>query len=337
MYDQRGEPVRPDTPNSILPFDDALPRNRLGLAKWLTGQRNPLTARVAVNRYWKLFFGRGLVETPEDFGSQGQRPVHPELLDYLAGWFMENDWSVQALCRKIVLSAAYQQTSEASPELREIDPHNRLLARGPRHRLQAEIIRDHALASSGLLVRTVGGPSVKPYQPPGLWKDAGSLTYEADKGDGLYRRSMYTFMKRTVPHPALTTFDATSREVCIVQRERTQTPLQALILMNDPQYVEAARVLAAKALTDHHGNPERLIGAIFEKLIIRKPDAYERQILLAAFEEQLAAFGQSKESAVQYLATGDWPSDAQHPPEQLAAAAAVTQLIMNFHEFQVKR
>jgi hypothetical protein len=335
QYDQHGDPVEPGTPASVLPFPEDFPRNRLGLAQWLTSPRNPLTARVAVNRYWKLFMGRGLVETQEDFGSQGARPTHPELLDHLAHTFTQ-DWDVKALVRKIVTSATYRQASAATPELRERDPFNTLLARGPRHRLPAEIIRDNALAASGLLVQKSGGPSVKPYHPEGLWKDAGSVDYVADSGEGLYRRSMYTFAKRTVPPPSMTTFDAPNREVCVVNRERTQTPLQSLVLLNDPQFVEAARVLAANILSTQQ-NTEAALAKIFGALISRAPVSRERELLRAAYDEQRAFFAADTEGAAAYVATGDAPVPEGIPIEHIAAATAVAQLIMNFDEFQVKR
>ena len=335
QYDQHGEPVAPSTPESVLPFGGDLPRNRLGLAQWLVDPRNPLTARVAVNRYWQLFFGRGIVESQEDFGSQGTPPTHPDLLDYLAHGFMQ-DWDVKALVRRIVLSATYRQSSAASPALRERDPHNTLLARGPRYRLPAELIRDNALAASGLLVEQRGGPSVKPYQPSGLWRDAGSTDYAASTGADLYRRSMYTFVKRTVPHPAMLTFDATNREVCVVRRERTETPLQSLVLLNDPEFVEAARVLAAHAIDDAP-DTSGAIERMFVALTSREPLPREAEILRAAFDEQYALFAADTEAAAAYVATGESPASEDIAPETLAAATAVAQLIMNFDEFQVKR
>ena len=223
------------------PFDGSWPRNRLGLARWLTDPKHPLTARVAVNRWWQSFFGRGIVPTPEDFGSQGQLPSHPELLDWLARTFIDSGWDVKHLVRLIVTSATYRQGSDAPADLVARDPENVLLARGPRLRLSAEMLRDGALAASGLLVDTIGGPPVKPYQPAGLWEEKSGTAYQRDVGPGSHRRSLYTFWKRTSPPPAMLTFDATTREVCAVKRQTTATPLQALVLLNDPQYVEAAR------------------------------------------------------------------------------------------------
>jgi hypothetical protein len=336
-YNLRGEPVDPGTPENVLPFSANLPHNRLGLAEWLLDPRHPLTARVAVNRYWQLFFGRGLVETQEGFGSQGSAPTHPDLLDYLARWFIDNDWDVKALCKELVLSATYRQQSAPTPELLARDPQNALLARGPRHRLSAEQIRDEALAASGLLVGKIGGPSVKPYQPEGIWKDASQVDYTPDTGDGLYRRSVYTFIKRTVPPPSMLTFDATSREVCVVRRERTITPLQALVLLNDPQYVEAARVLAAKTVAAHPEEADKRIDALFRSLTSRLPSAEEREFLRQAYAEQRSHFAQHTEGASQYVQVGDSPAAEGIDPAELAATTALTQAIMNLDEFQVKR
>ena len=251
-YDQHGAEVKRRTPTMLPKLDPAAPNNRLGLAQWVVAPANPLPARVAVNRFWQQFFGIGLVKTTNDFGAQGEAPSHPELLDWLAVDFMENGWDVKRLVRQMVVSAAYRQTSHASPELYKRDPENRLLARGSRFRLDAEMLRDQALYSSGLLVEKMGGPSVKPPQPAGLWEAVGysgsnTVKFVADKGhEKVHRRTLYTFIKRTAPPPEMNTFDAPSRESCIVRRERTNTPLQALLLLNDPQYVEAARGLAER-------------------------------------------------------------------------------------------
>ncbi|HEX3314820.1 MAG TPA: DUF1553 domain-containing protein, partial [Gemmataceae bacterium] len=249
-YDAPREAVTPGVPDAILPMAAGLPRNRLGFARWLLDDKNPLTARVEANRLWQMFFQRGLVVTAEDFGSQGTPPTHPELLDWMSRRFIDSGWNVQALCKTIVLSATYRQASRPR-DLATLshDPDNHLLARGPRGRLPAEMIRDNALAISGLLVRKIGGPSVFPYQPAGLWEESGTnQSYHQSKGDGLYRRSMYTFWRRTSPPPAMLTLDAPSREWCLARRERTSTPAQALVLLNDPQFVEAARVLAEKLM-----------------------------------------------------------------------------------------
>ena len=265
-YDAPGERVLAGTPASLPPFDSSWPRNRLGLARWLTSPRHPLTARVAVNRWWQAFFGRGIVATPEDFGSQGQLPSHPELLDWLARTLIDSGWDVKRLIRVIVTSATYRQSSDTSSELLARDPENILFARGPRFRLPAEMIRDGALAASGLLVDTIGGPPVKPFQPPGLWEEKSGLTYQRDAGAGSHRRSLYTFWKRTSPPPAMLTFDATTREVCAVKRQTTATPLQALVLLNDPQYVEAAGALAQRAMKE--GGPN-----LGERIIVHRSHA----------------------------------------------------------------
>lgn len=335
-YDRPTEPVTPDTPDTILPFPDDVPKDRLGLAQWLTDARNPLTARVAVNRMWNRFFGRGFVKTLEDFGAQGHRPSHPDLLDYLATRFVESGWDTKALQKNIVMSAVYRQNSTPRPELVERDPENVLLARGPRHRLKAEVIRDSALAASGLLADTVGGPSVKPYQPEGLWEDASSTEYHRGSGDDLYRRSLYTFIKRTVPPPAMITFDALPREVCTARREVTVTPLQALILLNDTQFVEAARVLAATVIAQ---NPESEAGCttrVFRRLMGRHPTEAEWEILLNAYGEQLAYFTENPEDAAAYVASGEYPIAEEIDAAELAALTAVAQLAMNFDEFQMK-
>jgi hypothetical protein len=333
-YNHRAEIVQPGVPNDILPMDPALPPDRFGLAQWLTDPKHPLTARVAVNRFWQGLFGQGLVKTQEDFGTRSLPPAHPELLDKLALDFIESGWNVKALLKQIVMTAAYRQDSAADPALLERDPENVLLARGPRHRMSAEQIRDNALASSGLLVLKQGGPSVKPYQPEGLWKDGATSSYKPDTGEGLYRRSLYTFIKRTMPPPSLLTFNATGREYCIVRRESTMTPLQALVLLNDPQYIEAARVLAADALA---GSGDAWIGAVFRRLTGRAPDGEELRILTAAFDEQAALFSGDPEGAKAYVTIGEKALPEGADPVRLAAATALAQAIMNYEEFQVKQ
>jgi mono/diheme cytochrome c family protein len=335
-YDQRTKPVEPGTPAAALPFPEEYPRNRLGLAQWMVDRRNPLTARVAVNRYWQLFFGRGLVLTQEDFGSQGQPPSHPDLLDYLAGRFMASGWDLKGLHRLIVTSATYRQASEPRPDLMERDPENALLARGPHTRLTAELLRDNALAASGLLVAKVGGPSVKPYQPAGLWEEVGPMSYTPDTGEGLYRRSLYTFWKRTSPPPSMLTFDATNREVCVVRREVTTTPLQALVLLNDPQFVEAARVLAERAATRHPEDARERVSAVFRTLTSRAPWPEELEVLCAAYEEQRALFAAAPDAAEAYREAGEKPVNAALDPVAVAATTAVAQAVMNFEEFQFK-
>jgi mono/diheme cytochrome c family protein len=337
-YDAPQEMVPRATPASLPAFPDDQPRNRLGLARWLTNGRHPLTARVAVNRIWAMHFGRGLVASLEDFGSQGQLPTHPELLDWLATRFIASGWDVKALHRLIVTSETFGQDSHASPDLTRRDPDNRLLARGPAMRLPAEAIRDGALAASGLLVRTVGGPSVKPYQPEGLWEQSGTgQRYVQDTGDKLHRRSLYTFWRRTSPPPSMTTFDAVSREVCVARREVTATPLQSLVLLNDVQFVEAARVLADQLVRRHPDDPTTRHRDAFRRLTGRLPDARETAILAQAFAEQLERYRADAATAEQVLAVGDAPRDRRLPAPDVAATTMVTSLIMNFEAFVVTR
>ncbi len=337
-YDAPKETVPRETPASLPPFPSNGPRDRLGLARWLTDRSNPLAARVVVNRVWRMHFGRGLVATPEDFGSQGKLPSHPRLLDWLAGRFMDDGWDVKALHRLIVTSQTFQQSSHGAGESARRDPDNELLARGPRTRLVAEQIRDSALAASGLLNRTIGGPSVKPYQPAGLWEQSGTgKTYKQDTGDALYRRSMYTFWRRTSPPPSMVTFDAVSREVCTARRDVTATPLQSLVLLNDPQFVEAARVLAAQLLTRFRNDEAARHRDAFRALIGRFPDDAESRILARLFAEQRNLFARNHDDAARLLAVGDSRSDETLPPAEFAATTIVVNAIMNFDEFVVVR
>ena len=337
-YDAPGDIVPRDTPAAVLPFPKDQPRNRLGLAHWMTDRQNPLTARVIVNRIWRMHFGRGLVATEQDFGSQGKLPTHPELLEWLAGWFMDGGWDVKALHRLIVNSATYQQSSQASRELIERDPDNTLLARGPKHRLQAEQIRDSALAASGLLVKTIGGPSVKPYQPAGLWEQSGTgKTYTQDHGESLYRRSLYTFWRRTSPPPSLLTFDAVTREVCTANRETTTTPLQALVLLNDPQFIEAARVLGEKLLKKYPDNLDARFNEAFRLLTGRQPDEKETAVLRQLFDEQKTFYARDAEAAKKILATGESKWDETLPRAEFAATTMLVSAVMNFEEFVMER
>ncbi|MDW3647403.1 MAG: DUF1553 domain-containing protein [Bacteroidia bacterium] len=330
-YDQPGEEVYAGTPSKVLAFSEELPPNRLGLADWLFDAENPLTARVMVNRIWQMHFGKGLVSTPEDFGNQGALPSHPELLDFLAVRFIESGWDIKALHKLILSSATYQQDSYASAELREKDPDNVLLARGPAFRLSAEMLRDQALATSGLLVEKVGGPSVKPYQPEGLWKEKSGKIYLADKGDGLYRKSLYTFWKRTSPPPNMMTFDATDRNICIVKRQSTSTPLQALVLLNDVQFVEASRKLGERMLHTSE-KPEEQIRMAFSLLTCRQPSTEESQVLNEMYAEQLTEFKERPEAAHELLSEGDSSVDESLDPLQLATATVIANAIMNFDE-----
>jgi hypothetical protein len=337
-YDARGEAVEPGTPEQILPFPQELPRNRLGLARWMLDRRHPLTARVAVNRIWKLHFGRGLVATVEDFGSQGQLPTHPELLDWLAADFMDSGWDRKRLHRMIVTSATYRQSSLATPEAVAADPANVWLARGPKHRLQAEQIRDQALAASGLLVARMGGPSVRPYQPAGVWEESGTgKTYHQDKGEKLYRRSLYTFWRRTAPPPSMLNFDATSREVCAAKREVTATPLQALVLLNDPQYLEAGRVLAEAVWRAQPKDEAERITEMMRRILGRTASVREQATLERLYREQVAYFAAHPDAAERYLGIGDRVRDRSLPLVETAATAVVANALMNHDEFVMKR
>jgi hypothetical protein len=305
----------------------------------LVAPEHPLTARVYVNRLWQMAFGTGLVKTSEDFGSQGERPSHPELLDWLAIEFVQNNWDVKALIKQIVTSATYRQSSTLSPESLARDPENRLLARGPRYRLPAEMIRDGALSAGHLLVERVGGASVKPYQPPGLWLEVAIQTYDQDRGEGLYRRSLYTYRKRQVPPPNLATFDAPNREFCVVRRTRTNTPLQALVVMNDPTFVEAARAMAQLAMTEVQEVlkiDERRADFLFRLATARKPSSIERAVLLRVYREQLAVYRRDEELAAQLLAVGESRIDSPLDRADLAAWAVVAGLILNLDETMTK-
>ena len=274
-YDAPTVRVTPGTPRAVGDFPANLPQNRLGLARWLVNPRHPLTARVIVNRHWAMLFGRGLVATPADFGNQGRLPSHPDLLDWLATTFIESGWNLKALQKRIVLSATYRQESKIDATRLDQDPDNEWLGRGPSYRLAAEQIRDGALAASGLLVRTVGGPSVYPYQPPGLWEalaTRNATKYEQGKGADLYRRSLYTVWKRSSPPPSAISFDAADRLFCTVSRQRTNTPLQSLVLLNDPQYLEASRVLAERMIVEGGAGVRDRITFAFRLLTSRRPD-----------------------------------------------------------------
>ncbi len=339
-YDAPRERVEPATPASVMDFSADLPQNRLGLARWLMDPRNPLPARVTVNRYWQLYFGKGLAVTTEDFGNQGALPSHPLLLDWLATTFVESGWDVKALQKRIVMSATYRQSSVAGPDLLERDPDNTLLARGPSYRLPAEMIRDNALAVSGLLVRQIGGPPVKPYQPPGLWKELATRNvteYEQDHGDKLYRRSMYTIWKRTSPPPSMMSFDASERNFCTVRRQNTSTPLQALVLLNDPQYVEAARLLAERMLREGGETLADHLTFAFRLLTSRPPLAHEMTLLTDLYEQELATFAADRSGALALLGVGEYPRDERLDPSQVAALTVVANTIMNFDEAVIKR
>ena len=340
-YNDPAYEVKAAVPEKLPAMDPALPKNRLGLATWLFDKKNPLTARVAVNRYWQLIFGQGLVNTPTDFGVQGALPSHPKLLDALAIDFMESNWDVRQLLKKMVLSRTYQQTSQTSPELYDKDPNNVFLARANRYRLPAEMIRDNALATSGLLVEQLGGESVKPYQPEGLWKEKSTFSlrlydYKTTKGDSLYRKSLYTFIRRTSPPPSMIAFDATSREICAVQRENTSTPLQALVLLNDVQFFEASRVLAERIQEEGGSSIEEQIDYGFRLATSRFPNSEERNILKALYQTQLEFYEKTPKAALKTIQVGEKRVNAKLNPIKTAALTIVANTLLNHNETFVK-
>jgi len=331
-YDKRGEEVGPTSPASLSPFPKGAPKNRLGYAQWLIAPDHPLMARVTVNRLWQSLFGRGLVKTTEDFGSQGERPLYPELLDYLAMKFIQSGWDVKALVKEIVTSQVYRQNSFADAKTMADDPDNQWLARGPRFRLPAEMIRDNALAAAGLIKLTLGGPPVHAYEMSEAFKPV-----TPGAGDTVYRRSLYSNWRRTSPPPAMVAFDAPRRAVCISRRERTDSPLQALILLNGVQYVEAARVLGEKLHLEAKGDLSKIIELGFLRCLSRKPDAREVQICTQLYREQLAHFKAAPKEAEELLKTGNAKRDASVPMPEAAAAAVLAQALMNHDACVVKR
>jgi hypothetical protein len=333
-YDHPGEKVERGVPAVLNPLPaGGSGNNRLTLARWVTDPANPLTARVAVNRFWQMYFGTGIVKTVEDFGSQGEWPANPELLDWLATEFVLTGWNVKAMQKTIVMSATYRQSSKASPELLQRDPENRLLARGPRFRLPAEMVRDQALAISGLLAEKIGGPSVKPYQPAGLWKElSGGEDYVQDKGDKLYRRSLYTFWKRASPPPMMVNFDSPGREACTVLETRTNTPLQALDLMNDLTFVEGSRVLAERMMKEGGKSPEERIAFAFRLATARMPNDQERTILLGSYQYNLDRFQTDSGAALKLIDQGERRRDPSLSVSDLAAYTTVASLILNLDE-----
>ena len=337
-YRNQTEKVQPGVPAMLPPLPDGAPLNRLTLAKWLVQPGHPLTSRVAVNRYWQMYFGVGIVKTQEDFGVQGEAPVHPKLLDWLATEFTGTGWDVRAMQRLIVTSATYRQSSKMTPALLERDPENRLLARGPRLRLPAEMIRDTALAASGLLNDQIGGPSVLPYQPKGLWEEMAfgdgfsAQSYEQSHGKDLYRRGMYTFWKRTVPPASMSTFDAPDREKCTARRALTNTPLQALALLNDPTYVEASRALAQRALLEGGKDLNARLAYAFRLADARKPTDKETGVLRALLKKRLSDFRRDRQAALKFLSVGESPRDPRLDAAELAAWTAVASVILNLDE-----
>ncbi len=332
QYDQRRDEVFAGTPAALNPFPKGAPSNRLGLAQWLTDPTNPLLARVTVNRFWQNIFGRGITRTADDFGSQGAQPEYPEVLDWLAGRYISSGWDTKALLRTMVLSHTYRQASAADLQLLVDDPENVLLARGPRFRLAAEMIRDSFLQTSGLLVQKLGGAPVTPYEMSEAFRPA-----DPDKGEGTFRRSLYTHWRRTSPPPAMMSFDASRRAVCSAKRERTNTPLQALILLNGPQYVEAARVLGQKLHLQTQGNPEAMIEEGFLACLSRFPDAQERRISAELYQDQLAHFAAHPNEARELLKTGRTPTDPNIPLPEAAAAAVLAQALLNHDGSVVKQ
>lgn len=334
VYNARGEEVFPNTPEAILPMPTDYPKNRLGFAQWLFHKDHPLTARVAVNRFWQHYFGNGLVKTSEDFGNQGEMPSHPQLLDWLALQFRDSGWDVKAFQKLIVMSYTYQQSSLVSEELMELDIENRLLARGPSKRLSGEMLRDNVLASSGLLNKSIGGESVSPYQPEGLWR-VNNATYKEDTGDKLYRRSMYTIWKRSVPHPTLATFDAPARDVCTIRRQETNTPLQALVLLNDPTYIEASRVFG-KRMSDTE-DIQLAISNVFRQLTGRKIKDNELQLLVELQDNEYKKFSSNLDKTKGWLNTGQFKLQSGADKSLVAANSVVANAIMNADACITKR
>jgi hypothetical protein len=335
-YDAPTEKVPAAAPSVIMEFSDDYPKNRIGLARWLTSSSNPLTARVYVNRLWANLFGQGIVKTIEDFGSQGSLPSHPELLDWLAADFMENGWDTKYILKKMVMSGTYMQSSSITPAKREIDPENIYLSRGPRFRLSAEEIRDYVLSTSGLLNDKIGGPSVKPYQPRGLWEetnagaDRGILTkYVEDSGEKLYRRSLYTFWKRTLPPPSMSIFDAPNRDLCEVRRQKTNTPLQALAMQNDVQVLECAKFLSLRILSE--GADDEAVKILFTNVMLRPPSQDELEALQEYYEESRDKFEADVNEAEKLLDVGEieyLPKDTG----KVAALMMVAQVLYNLDE-----
>ncbi|CAN5537373.1 DUF1553 domain-containing protein [soil metagenome] len=339
-YDSPTEEVAPDTPGSLIKYDEALPKNRLGLTEWLLNPQHPLTSRVTVNRLWAMCFGVGLVNTPDDFGNQGALPTHPELLDWLAVNLMKSGWNVKKFMKMIVMSSAYQQSSIPSNELKEKDPDNHLYTRGPGFRLSAEMVRDNALAASGLLAPKIGGPSVYPYQPEGIWEALATrnkTSYTQGKGEDLYRRSLYTVWKRSSPPPSMMNFDASDRYLCQVKRQKTSTPLQALVLMNDPQYIEASRILAERMIKEGGTGTEERINFAFKALTSRAPREEEINLLKDLLKEELNDLKNNPGRADDLLSIGEYERDKKLDPQEVAAYTIVASTIMNFDEFVVKR
>ncbi|MBT5885570.1 MAG: DUF1553 domain-containing protein [Planctomycetaceae bacterium] len=334
QYDQpqKSEKLTPAIPQAIGGWDPQWPRNRLGLAQWLTSADHPLTARVTINRIWQHFFGTGIVKTSENFGVQGEYPSHPQLLDWLATEFVSQNWNVKAMHRLIVTSDTYRQSSAASAELEQQDPENKLLARGPRKRLSPYAIRDAALFNSGLLVEDVGGPSVKPYMPPQIWRSISNAAYQQDQGAKIYRRSMYTYWRRTVPPPTMMAFNASSRETCIVRNDQTNTPLQALTMMNNITFVETARLLAQRELANTTVTAATRVVSGFQRITSRKPTGDEFTVLMNDYDAYIADFAADLDSAKKLLSIGASPYNQDYDISELAALTLIMNTILNLDE-----
>jgi len=338
-YDAHGDSVFANTPGVLPPFPADQPTNRLGLARWLLTRENPLTARVTVNRAWQMMFGKGIVETSDNFGSQGAQPTDPELLDWLALDFVDSGWNMKRLLKQIATSATYRQSSRADAELLAHDPSNQLLARGPVRHLTAEMLRDQALAASGLLVEKLGGPSVKPYQPDGLWEEIamGKPHYDQGHGDDLHRRSLYTFWKRTVPPPVMITFDSATRNVCTAKRQETSTPLQALALLNDTQALEAARLVSEKMLAQGNSNLDEEVTWAFRTITSREPREKEKAVLKQLFIEQREIFAADESAAAKITAIGEAKNSPGLNPADLAAGTILGEAIFNHDDAVMRR
>ncbi len=344
-YDAPGENVFAKTPSWLPPFPANQPTNRLGLANWLLQPEHPLMARVTVNRFWQMMFGRGLVETSDNFGSQGAQPVNQELLDWLALEFSQPDaaatvrsWDVKRLLKLIALSATYRQSSHVLADSLARDPQNEFLARGPAQKLSAEMLRDQSLAVSGLLVDKIGGPSVKPYQPDGVWEIAmGKPRYDQGHGDDLHRRSLYTYWKRTVPPPTMMAFDAADRSYCTARRQNTSTPLQALALLNDVQVIEAARLMSQRMLKEGGAGADERVAWMFRVVANRKPTARELVVLKQLFEEQRAIFAADGSAAEKLLKVGEAKNDAALDPIDLAAGTVLAEALLSHDEAVMRR
>jgi hypothetical protein len=335
-YDRPSQPVTRGLPAVLPPLPEGVPNDRLGLAKWLVSGEHPLTARVWVNRAWERIFGTGIVKTTENFGSQAEWPSHPELLDWLATEFVRLNWDMKAMLRLIVTSDTYRQSTVVTPEQLAKDPENRLLTRMPRLRLSAETLRDQALRVSGLLVDKIGGPSVRPYMPEAVWDETsvyGNLrNYKPDEGEGLYRRTLYTIWKRTAAPPSMLLFDSPSREICTVKRSRSNTPTQALALLNEVTYVEAARKLAEGMLLEGGASPESRVEWAFQRVLARKPDAFERETVTRKLKARLQKLAPEEAAARQMITLGKSKPADSLPPAELAAYTVTANVLLNLDE-----